>query len=69
MIMGMEAEGHYQKIVAKVPLKELYKYSASLRSLTQGKAKFNRKFSEYMAVTPDIQQQLSRSYETTLQEA
>ena len=69
MIMGMEAEGHYQKIVAKVPLKELYKYSASLRSHTQGKAKFNRKFLEYMAVTQDIQHKLTRTYETTLQEA
>ena len=69
MIMGMSAEGHYQKINAKVPLKELYKYSASLRSLTQGRAKFKRAFSEYMAVTPDIQQELTHSYSASLQEA
>jgi len=69
MIMGMSAEGHYQKINAKVPLKELYKYSASLRSITQGRAKFNRSFSEYMAVTPDIQQELTKSYSASLQEA
>lgn len=33
MILGMGTEGHYQKINAKVPLKELYRYSSTLRSL------------------------------------
>lgn len=69
MIMGMSAEGHYQKINAKVPLKELYKYSSTLRSLTQGRAKFNRAFTEYMAVTPDIQNELSRTHQMSMQEA
>ena len=39
IIQGMSAEGHYQKIKARVPLSELYQYSSSLRSLTQGRAK------------------------------
>ncbi len=69
MIMGMGAEGHYQKIIAKVPLKELYRYSSTLRSLTQGRAKFNRAFSEYMAVTPDLQHELTQTYKSSLQEA
>jgi len=69
MIMGMTAEGHYQKIIAKVPLKELYRYSSTLRSLTQGRAKFNRKFVEYMPVTPDLQHVLSSTYSSVLQEA
>ena len=69
MIMGMSAEGHYQKINAKVPLKELYRYSSTLRSLTQGRAKFNRAFSEYMAVTPDIQNELSRTHQMSMLEA
>ena len=69
MILGMGAEGHYQKINAKVPLKELYQYSSTLRSLTQGRAKFNRAFSEYMAVSPDIQNELSRTHQMSLQEA
>jgi elongation factor G len=58
IITGMGAEGHYQKIMAKVPLAELYKYASSLRSLTQGRAKFTRRFVEYTAVTPDVQQRL-----------
>ncbi len=58
MIMGMDSDGHYQKIVAKVPLVELYKYSSTLRSITQGRAKFSRKFLEYASMTPDIQQRV-----------
>jgi elongation factor G len=58
IIMGMDADGHYQKIIARVPLAELYKYSSTLRSLTQGRAKFSRKFLEYAAVPGDIQQKL-----------
>jgi elongation factor G len=63
IIQGMEADGIYQKIKAKVPLAEMYQYSTSLRSLTQGRAKFTRDFSEYMAVTPDIQANLIREYQ------
>lgn len=67
MIMGMDSEGHYQKIKAKVPLAEMYKYSASLRSLSQGKAKFIRHFAEYQSVTPDIQKQLINEYNAELE--
>lgn len=69
MIMGMSAEGHYQKIKAKVPLAEMYQYSSTLRSITQGKAKFSRRFSEFMPVTPDLQKQLIRAYQEELEEA
>jgi elongation factor G len=69
MIMGMSADGHYQKIMAKVPLAEMYQYSSTLRSISQGKAKFTRRFSEYMAVTPDLQKQLISEYQEELEEA
>jgi elongation factor G len=62
MIMGMDADGHYQLIKARAPLAELYKYSSTLRSLTQGKAKFSREFAEFAIVTPDIQQKLMEAY-------
>lgn len=58
IIMGMDSDGSYQKIKARVPLAEMYQYSSTLRSLSQGKAKFSRKFAEYVPVTPDIQQKL-----------
>lgn len=62
MIMGMDSDGHYQKILAKVPLAELYKYSATLRSVSQGRAKFARSFSEYSPVPNDIQKKLVSEY-------
>lgn len=62
MIQGMGAEGHYQKIMAKVPLSELYQYSNSLRSMTQGRAKFSRSFAEYNPVPSDIQQTLLQEF-------
>jgi len=58
MIMGMGAEDHYQTIKAKVPLAELYKYSSNLRSLSQGRAKFTREFSEYLPVMSSLQDQI-----------
>ncbi|MFN4257450.1 MAG: elongation factor G, partial [Saprospiraceae bacterium] len=65
IIMGMDAEGHYQIIRARVPLKELHKYSSTLRALTQGKAKFSISFAEYAAVPMDIQQKLAAEYAKT----
>jgi elongation factor G len=62
IIMGMESEGHYQKILARVPLAELHEYSSTLRSLTQGKAKFSMKLAEYQQVPPDVQQKLAADY-------
>lgn len=62
IILGMDAEGHYQVIRARAPLKELHKYSSSLRALTQGKAKFSLQFAEYAAVPGDLQSKLTAEY-------
>ena len=69
VIEGMDAEGHYQKIVAKVPLSELTSYSSSLRSLTQGKAKYTTRFNSYDSVPFDIQSKLVKQETADLQEA
>ena len=53
-IQGMESEGSFQVIRAKVPLAELYKYSTSLRSMTQGRGIHRRKFSHYEEVPKDV---------------
>lgn len=63
IIMGMERDGHYQKILARVPLAELHDYSSTLRSLTQGKAKFSMKLADYQQVPSDIQQKLVADYQ------
>ncbi|MCB0642746.1 MAG: elongation factor G, partial [Phaeodactylibacter sp.] len=68
IIQGMGAEGHYQKIEAKVPLAELYLYSSKLRSLSQGRAKFSREFSEFSAVPHDIQDSLIQAYKESVEE-
>ena len=68
IIMGMDSEGHYQVIRARIPLKELHKYSSTLRSLTQGKAKFSVAFADYAAVPGDIQAKLTAEYAKTAQE-
>ena len=62
IILGMEPKGRYQVINAKTPLSELDRYTTSLRSLTQGKASFTKKFSEYANVPYDLQQKLIEQY-------
>lgn len=69
IIMGIDTDGHYQKIKARVPLAELYQYSSTLRSLSQGKAKFTLKFADYTAVPSDIQQKLIAEHKEEEEEA
>jgi elongation factor G len=57
-IQGMESDGRFQIIKAKVPEAELYKYSTALRSMTQGRGIHKRSFSHYEEVPPDIQQKI-----------
>ncbi len=57
-ILGMEAEGANQKIKAQVPLKELYKYTNVLRSMTQGRGVFSQKFSHYEEVPKDVAEKI-----------
>ncbi len=58
LIMGMDSENGYQKLQAKIPLKELANYSIALSSLTGGRASFTTKFASYELVPSDIQQPL-----------
>jgi len=58
MIMGSESEKGYDKLSAKVPLKELSSYSTTLSSITGGRASFTMKFSNYELVPTDVQQKL-----------
>jgi elongation factor G len=57
-IMGMEGAGKTQKIKALVPEAEMYKYSTSLRSMTQGRGYFDTKFSHYEEVPRDTTQKI-----------
>jgi elongation factor G len=68
IVEGIDAEGHFQKVVAKVPLAEMDGYSSSLRSLSQGRAKFRSGFSEYAPVPYDLQRKLIDDYNKTVKE-
>jgi len=57
-ILGIDAEGPFQVIRAKVPLAELYKYSTALRSLTQGRGIHRCSFSHYEEVPSEIAEKI-----------
>lgn len=63
MIMGMSSEKGYEKLVAKVPLKEMSNYSTALSSLTGGRASFIMKFASYELVPADVQTKLMKEFE------
>lgn len=67
-IQGMDAEGRYQIIRAKVPLADLYRYATHLRSMTQGRGLFSRDFSHYEKMPPDLQRKIMTEYEASLHE-
>jgi elongation factor G len=62
IVEGMESEGHFTKVIAHVPLSEMHDYSSSLRSVTQGRARFAMKFKEYATVPFEIQKKLQEDY-------
>jgi elongation factor G len=62
IVEGIDTEGHFQKISAKVPLAEMEGYSSSLRSITQGRARFSMQFHEYAPVPFELQKKLIDDY-------
>lgn len=68
IIMGMSSEKGFEKISAKVPLKEMSSYSTALSSITGGRSSFTMKFSSYELVPGDIQEKLLKAYEAMSQE-
>lgn len=68
VIMGMDADGKYQIIRAKVPLAEMDRYSTSLSAITSGRGTFTMKYAEYAQVPGDVQTKLLKEYEEKLKE-
>ena len=62
IIMGMASEHGFEKISAKVPLKEMSSYSTALSSITGGRSSFTMKFASYELVPGDVQEKLLREY-------
>lgn len=65
IVEGMESEGHFTRILAKVPIAEMHEYSSSLRSITQGRAKFSMQFNSYQVVPVELQKKLTEEYNRT----
>lgn len=62
IIMGMESDNGFEKIIAKVPLKEMGSYSTALSSITGGRSAFTMKFASYELVPSDVQEKLLKDY-------
>lgn len=65
IVEGMDTEGHFQKIIAKVPLAEMHDFSSTLRSISQGRAKFKMQFDAYAPMSYDMQKKLTEEYSRT----
>ncbi|MHC2990240.1 elongation factor G [Pontibacter sp. HJ8] len=62
MVLSMETEGVNQVIRARIPLDELERLMASLRNLSQGRARVRSHFADYAPVSPDLQKRISEEY-------
>lgn len=69
MIIGTFEEGNYTVVEAEMPLAEMFGYSTTLRSLTQGKAEFTMEFSTYKQVPKNVAEELIKSYNAQKKEA
>jgi elongation factor G len=58
IIVSSVEDGTFARVDAKVPLSEMFGYSTTLRSLTQGKAEFTMEFLKYGKVPANISEDL-----------
>ena len=68
IISGMHSEKGYEKLMARVPLKELSNFATALSSISGGRASFNMRFNNYELVPGDIQEKLLKEYEAQNEE-
>ncbi len=62
MVEGMDTEGHFTVVKAKIPNAEMHQFASSLRSITQGRARFRMRFDHYAPVSPELQKKLTEAY-------
>jgi elongation factor G len=58
IISSSTEDGAFSRIEAEVPLSEMFGYSTTLRSLTQGKAEFTMEFEKYSKVPQSVSEAL-----------
>ncbi len=65
VIVGTSEEGSYTVVEAEMPLSEMFGYSTTLRSLTQGKAEFSMEFATYKQVPKSVSETLMKEFENS----
>ncbi|MCG8454437.1 MAG: elongation factor G, partial [Spirochaetales bacterium] len=63
MIVASQEEGVNSTVEAEVPLSEMFGYSTTLRSSTQGKAEFTMEFAKFAKVPQSIADELIKKAE------
>jgi elongation factor G len=69
VIVGTLEESSYTVVEAEMPLAEMFGYSTTLRSLTQGKAEFTMEFSAYKQVPKSVGEELIKTFAAQKKEA
>jgi elongation factor G len=68
VIVGTFEEGNYTVVEAEVPLAEMFGYSTTLRSLTQGKAEFTMEFAAYRPTPKNVAEEVTKEREARKKE-
>lgn len=68
MILGSTEEGNNCLAEAEVPLSEMFGYSTTLRSNTQGKAEFSMEFAKYAKAPTNVSEELIKAYQAKKKE-
>jgi elongation factor G len=63
IIISTSEDGVFSTVDAEIPLAEMFGYSTTLRSITQGKAEFTMEFARYNKVPQGVAEQLKKDYE------
>jgi elongation factor G len=67
-IAGMDVQGKYQIVKAKVPIAEMSKYASELKSITGGRGSYSMRFSHYDEVPAKSAQAIIAKYQETKKE-
>lgn len=64
----MNDDGSGMKIVAEVPLSNMFGYSTEIRSQTQGKGEFTMEYLKHLPVAKNIQEELQQKYREEMEQ-
>jgi elongation factor G len=67
-VLGSTEDGGFARVEAEVPLAEMFGYSTSLRSETQGKAEFTMEFAKYSPAPSEVTEELRKEYSGQMKE-